>query len=153
MEWLSAHAWAAWLGAAAVLGFAELVSLDLVLVMLATGALGGAATAALGGAVALQAVVAALISFAMLFVVRPTFIRRLHSGPDLRIGPETLIGLQAVAPTAISTHVPGRIKIGGEDWLAKPYDETVTIEAGTLVEVLQIRGTTALVHPIPSLEP
>lgn len=153
MDWLSAHAWAAWLGAAALLGVAELVSLDLVLVMLAVGALGGAATAALGGAVVLQALVAGLISFAMLFLVRPGFVRRLHSGPEMRIGPETLIGLQAVAPTAISTHAPGRIKVGGEDWLAKPYDESVTIEAGTLVEVLQIRGTTALVHPISSIEP
>ncbi len=152
MEWLGDHAWAVWLGVAAFLGLAELLSLDLVLVMLAVGALGGAVTAAAGGAVVLQLVVAAVVSFAMLGLVRPNVVRRLHSGPDLRVGPDTLIGLQAVVPTDISALVPGRIKVGGEDWQAKPYDESLTIEAGSTVEVLAIRGATAYVHPVPSLE-
>ena len=46
----------------------------------------------------------------------------------------------------------GRIRVGGEIWSATPYDDMTTIEAGETVEVLQIRGATALVHPIPSLE-
>ncbi|HYF73353.1 MAG TPA: NfeD family protein, partial [Nocardioides sp.] len=58
MDWLSEHAWAAWLGIAAVLGMAELVSLDLVLAMLAVGALAGMVTAAIGAGVAVQVVVA-----------------------------------------------------------------------------------------------
>jgi|SRR6478609_1445248 len=153
MEWLSEHAWAVWLGLAAFLGIAELVSLDLVLVMLAVGALGGAVTAAAGGPFLLQLVVAGVISVGMLALVRPNMLRRLHSGPELRVGPETLIGLQALAPTDISAHVPGRIKVGGEDWQAKPYDESITIEAGTVVEVLAVRGATAYVHPVPSVEP
>ncbi|MBA2952824.1 NfeD family protein [Nocardioides sp. MAH-18] len=152
MDWLSENAWAVWLGVAAFLGIAELVSLDLVLVMLAVGALGGAVTAAAGAPFVLQLLVAGVISIGMLALVRPNIVRRLHTGPELRVGPETLIGLQALTPTAISVHVPGRIKIGGEDWQAKPYDESMTIEAGTLVEVLAIRGATAYVHPLPSIE-
>ena len=41
-DWLGEHAWAIWLGLAALLAVAEIVSLDLVLIMLAVGALAGA---------------------------------------------------------------------------------------------------------------
>ena len=153
MDWLSDNAWAVWVGIAAFLGIAELMSLDLVLIMLAVGAAGGAVTAAAGGAVVLQVVVAAVVSIGMLALVRPSVVRRLHTGPELRVGPQTLIGLQTVAPDAISALAPSRIKVGGEDWLAKPYDETLAIPAGTTVEVLEIRGATAYVHPVHSIEP
>ena len=41
----------------------------------------------------------------------------------------------------------------GEIWSAQPYDETLTIEPGETVEVFEIRGATAYVHPIPRLDP
>jgi membrane protein implicated in regulation of membrane protease activity len=47
---------------------------------------------------------------------------------------------------------PGRIRLAGEIWSAQPYDDTVTIEPGETVDVLQIKGATALVHPVPRLE-
>ncbi len=47
---------------------------------------------------------------------------------------------------------PGRVKVGGEIWSAKPYDETLAIEPGATVEVLEIRGATAYVHPVPSID-
>ena len=40
---------------------------------------------------------------------------------------------------------PGRVKIGGEEWTAEPYDEDDRIEAGELVDVVQIKGATAYV--------
>ena len=46
----------------------------------------------------------------------------------------------------------GRIKLAGEIWSAAPYDENVTIAPGETVEVLQIKGATAYVHPVPRLE-
>jgi membrane protein implicated in regulation of membrane protease activity len=39
------------------------------------------------------------------------------------------------------------VRIGGEEWSARPYDETLTIPKGTTVDVLQIEGATALVYP------
>ena len=42
MEWLGDHLWAAWLVLAVGLGVAEMVSLDLILIMIAVGALVGA---------------------------------------------------------------------------------------------------------------
>jgi membrane protein implicated in regulation of membrane protease activity len=41
--------------------------------------------------------------------------------------------------------IPGRVKIGGEEWTAVPYDEDDRIEAGAVVDVVQIKGATAYV--------
>jgi membrane protein implicated in regulation of membrane protease activity len=39
----------------------------------------------------------------------------------------------------------GRVKIGGEEWSARPFLEGDAIQAGEQVEVAQIDGATALV--------
>jgi membrane protein implicated in regulation of membrane protease activity len=44
-DWLGENSWAIWLSLAFLLGIAEIMSLDLVLIMLAVGALAGAAVA------------------------------------------------------------------------------------------------------------
>ncbi len=151
MDWLSEHAWAAWLGVAAVLGMAELVSLDLVLIMLAVGALAGMATAAVGAAVVVQVIVAGGAAVAMLALVRPSLVARLHQGPELRLGTTKLVGQRAVVTERITGLSVGRIKLAGETWSAAPYDEHVTIEPGATVEVFEIRGATAYVHPVSEL--
>ncbi len=151
-RWLSENLWSVWLAAAAVLGVAELLSLDLVLIMLAVGALVGAVTAVAGGGPVLQLLLAGGAATAMLLLVRPSVVKRLHTGPELRLGHGKLVGQQGVVTETMSAHETGRIRIDGEIWSATPYDDTLTIEAGQTVEVLQIRGATALVHPIPSLE-
>ncbi|WP_395691897.1 NfeD family protein [Nocardioides sp.] len=151
MDWLSENAWAAWLGLAAVLGAAELVSLDLVLIMLAVGALAGGLTAALGAAVVAQVLVAGIASIAMLALVRPSLIAKLHQGPELRLGHSKLIGQRAVVTRRITGLEVGQVQLAGETWSAAPYDEHVTIEPGTTVEVFEIRGATAYVHPVPEL--
>lgn len=153
MDWLSEHAWAVWVAAAAFLGIAELLSLDLVLAMLAVGALGGAVTAAAGGAVALQLIVAVLVAVGMLWLVRPSLVARLHQGPDLKLGTSKLIGQRATVTRQITGLATGQIRLAGETWTAAPYDEHVVIDPGATVEVLEIRGATAYVYPVPELGP
>jgi membrane protein implicated in regulation of membrane protease activity len=152
MDWLGEHAWAIWLGIAAFLGIAELMSLDLVLAMLAVGAGGGAVTAALGGGVALQIIVAGITAIAMLALVRPSLVARLHQGPDLVLGTRKLLGQRATVTQRMTGLAVGQIKLAGETWSASPYDESVVIEVGETVEVFEIRGATAFVHPIPELD-
>jgi membrane protein implicated in regulation of membrane protease activity len=152
MEDFQAYLWQAWLGLAIVLGVAELFSLDLVLIMLAAGALAGMGVAALDGPVLLQALAAAGTSVAMLGVVRPNLARRLHGGPELLTGHGKLLGRQGTVTETVTALSPGRVNIGGDVWSAEPYDESLTIEAGVTVEVLEIRGATAYVHPMPMLE-
>lgn len=151
MDWLSENAWAAWLSVAVLFGVAELVSLDLILVMLAVGALAGMLTAAIGAAVVVQILVAGAASVAMLALVRPSLVTRLNSGPELRLGHGKLVGERAVVTLRMTGHDVGQIKLAGETWSAAPYDEHLTIEPGATVEVFEIRGATAYVHPVPEL--
>lgn len=151
MDWLSDNAWAAWLGAAALLGMAELVSLDLVLIMLAVGALAGMVTAALGAAIIVQLLVAGVASIAMLALVRPNLLAKLHQGPELKLGTTKLLGQRAVVTERITGLAVGQIRLAGDTWSAAPYDEHVTIEPGATVEVFEIRGATAYVHPVAEL--
>jgi membrane protein implicated in regulation of membrane protease activity len=153
VEWLGDHLWAAWLVLAVALGVAEMVSLDLVLIMIAVGALVGALAALASLPVALQILLAAGSSAAMLALVRPNLVKKLHQGPDLVTGAKKLVGQQAVVTEELTAHHPGRIKLAGEVWSACPYDETATIAPGVTVEVFAIRGATAYVHPVGELMP
>jgi membrane protein implicated in regulation of membrane protease activity len=154
MDWLGDHLWAGWLALAIALGAAELLSLDLILLMLAVGAIAGAITGALGAAVILQVLVAAGASVAMLALVRPNLVRQLRSGPELQLGHSKLVGRQALVTEDVTHLTPGRVRLAGEIWTAQPYDDTLTIKAGETVEVLAIKGATVFVHPVnASLEP
>lgn len=152
MDWLGDHVAAVFLALAILLGAAELFSLDLVLGMLALGALVGMVAALLGAGFAFAAIAAALGAVACLALVRPPLIKRLHSGPELNLGHGKLVGQQGMVTERITGLEAGRIKLAGEIWSAKPYDETLVIDPGQTVEVLEIRGATAYVHPLPSLE-
>jgi len=149
-DWL--REWQAWLALSLVLGGAELLSLDLVLLMLAAGALVGVVTALIGVPVAFQILAAVGASVAMLALVRPNIVKRFHSGSDLTLGHAALVGRQGVVVDEVTAQ-GGQIKIAGEVWTARPYDETMTIAAGATVDVFEIRGATALVHEVPKLDP
>jgi membrane protein implicated in regulation of membrane protease activity len=152
MDWIRDHAWETWLALSIMLGVAELASMDLILLMLAAGALIGMVAAVVGLAGPLQVIVASASALAALALIRPTIVRRLHGGPELSLGHGKLVGKQAVVTERITAMEPGRIKLAGEFWTAEPYDETVIIEPGRMVDVLQIRGATAIVHPLPEIE-
>lgn len=151
MDWLGDNLWAGWLIVAGALAGAELLSLDLVLLMLATGAVGGAVTALIGGPIAVQLLVALVTSLGMLFLVRPTVLKRLHGAPDLRTGVEAMLGQRATVLHELTADNAGRVKLGGEEWRALPYDETDRIEPGAVVEVVRVDGATAYVLRVPSL--
>lgn len=150
MSWLSEHAWEVWLALAILLGVLELTSLSLVLAMAAGGALVGMVVAAVGLPFFVQVLAAAGTSVAMLWLVRPSIVARLQSGPELTLGHEALVGRTAIVVDEVSPQ-GGQVRIGGELWTARPYDETSVIARGATVDVLQIKGATALVHEVPRL--
>jgi membrane protein implicated in regulation of membrane protease activity len=152
VEWLRDHQWETWLGLSIVLGVAEMFSLDLILIMLAGGALVGMLAALLGLPGIAQVLLAAGASVAALALVRPSVVRRLHSGPELTLGHGKLVGARGVVTQTVSSLETGRVKLAGELWSAEPYDDSLVIEPGEVVEVLEIRGATAFVHPLPALE-
>jgi len=142
--------WGTWLGLALLLGVAEIFSTELVLLMLAVGALVGMLVALVGLGIPMQVVLAAAASVAMLAFVRPSIIHKLHSGPDLKTGSAALIGKEGFAIGEITAH-SGQVKLAGEVWTARPYIDDEVIPAGAKVQLFEIRGATAYVHEIPQL--
>jgi membrane protein implicated in regulation of membrane protease activity len=150
MGWL--EDWQAWVGVAVLLGALELFSLDLILLMLAGGAVLGMVAAIIGLPVVAQVLIALAGSVAALALVRPSVVKRLQGGPTLVLGHDALVGRQALVIERVSAH-GGQIKVGGDIWTARPYDEDLVIEPGATVDIFQIKGATALVHQVPELDP
>jgi membrane protein implicated in regulation of membrane protease activity len=143
-------AWAAWLGLAVALGVLELFSLDLILLMLAAGAIVGMVVSLTGADLWVQVIAAVVASVAALGVVRPSVVKRLHTGPNLVLGHEALVGRQGLVVQEVSSQA-GQIRVGGEIWTARPYDDDQVIPVGAKVDIFQIKGATALVHHVPEL--
>jgi membrane protein implicated in regulation of membrane protease activity len=143
---LDDNQWVLWLALSVGLAAAELLSLDLILLMLAVGALGGAVVAAVHGTVVLQVLVALAISLGMLTFVRPNVVRRLHRGPELTTGHAALVGKQAIVLETVDART-GRIKLRGQIWSARSVDESV-IAPGSTVDVYEIDGATAVVYRV-----
>jgi membrane protein implicated in regulation of membrane protease activity len=134
-----------WLIAAAVLGVAEMVTTTLALGLVAIGALAGALAEVAGGPPFVQLAVFVAVSLAGIVLIRPVALRRLHGRTAFRTGTAALVGQTGYVLADVSPHA-GMIRIGGEEWSARPYDEASVIPAGSTVDVLQIKGATALVH-------
>lgn len=138
MDWL----W--WVGGAVVLAILEILSLDLVFIMFAGGALAGALAAALGAEVWLQIVVAAVTSVLLLGSLRPWLLRHLRGRmPLVETNAAALVGGTAVVVSTVSG-AEGRIKLRGEVWSART-DPATTLPPGTEVTVTRIEGATAVV--------
>ena len=137
-----------WIILAAVLGIAEMLTLTAALGLLSVAALAAAAAAALGGNAFVQFAVFAAVAVAGLALVRPLVRRQLQVrlGPQHRFGVAALVGRQAKVVQEVTGHA-GRVRIGGEEWSARAYDETLVIPAGSTVDVIEIEGATALVYP------
>jgi len=138
--------WIIWLVVAAVLGVVEIVTARLAFGLMAVAALVGAAVGAVGGNVVLQFGAFAVASAAGLGIVRPFALRHIKQPPPLRTGTAALVGRSAYVLEEVTAR-SGRVQIGGEEWSARPYDETLTIPTGSTVDVLQIEGAMALVYP------
>jgi len=134
-----------WLIAAAALGAAEMLTTTLALGLVAVGALAAALAEAVGGGPVTQVVVFVAVSLAGIVLIRPVALRRLQRRSTFRTGAAALVGQTGYVLADVTPH-DGRIRIGGEEWSARPYDEMSVIPAGSTVDVLQIRGATALVH-------
>ena len=145
-DWLGENSWVAWAGLGILLAVAELMSLDLVLLMLAVGAFGAAVVSVFAVPLAVEIAVAIAVSAAMLALVRPNLVRRFHGGAELTTGHAALVGKTAVVLEPVSEH-DGRVRLSGETWSARSYDPEVTIPTGSKVSVFAIEGATAVVYP------
>ncbi|MFB7653574.1 MULTISPECIES: NfeD family protein [unclassified Streptomyces] len=138
--------WLIWLIVSAVLIVAEIFTLTAALGMLGAAALITAGSAAAGLSPPFQFLLFTVVATVTLLFVRPVAVRHLLQPQTERFGVEALVGKAAYVVSEV-TGMEGRVRIGGEEWSARSYDETLVIPRGTTVDVLEISGTTAFVYP------
>jgi membrane protein implicated in regulation of membrane protease activity len=136
--------WVLWVIAAAILGVGEIATTGLFLAPFAGGALVAALLAAVGAGTAISLAVFLVVSIVLLAGLRPIARAHLRQPPRLRTGTAAMIGRTATVVERITSD-EGCIKLDGEIWRARPYDEDEVIEPGVHVHVIEIRGVTAVV--------
>ena len=144
---LAMDAWLIWILLAVILAAGEVVSLSFYLAPFALGALLAAIVQGIGASGVAAAIVFIVSSGLLLGFVRPVARRHLHTPPQLRTGTAALIGRPAIVTQRVDAH-GGAVKLDGEVWTARSYDEDEVIEAGRRVHVVEIRGATALVSEV-----
>jgi membrane protein implicated in regulation of membrane protease activity len=137
-------AWVIWTIVAGALAVGEIVTLSFFMGPIAVAAVLAAVAALAGAGTALQMVVFIVASAASLAVLRPIARRHLHTPAKIRTGTAALVGSRAVALERIDGS-GGTVKLAGEVWSARTYDDDEVIEPGARVQVMQIEGATALV--------
>ncbi|MFH8291666.1 NfeD family protein [Streptomyces sp. NPDC018059] len=138
--------WLLWLIVAAVLAVAEIFTLTAALGMLSVAALVTAVGAAIGLPLPFQLLVFAVVATITLLFVRPLAVRHVLQPQAARFGIDALVGRAAYVVSEVSG-LGGRVRIDGEEWTARAYDETLVIPPGKTVDVIEISGTTAFVYP------
>jgi membrane protein implicated in regulation of membrane protease activity len=136
--------WVWWMIAAGVLAVGEIGTMGFFLGPVAVAAVLAAVVALAGLGLAGQWIVFIIATLGSLAVLRPIATRHLKTPPRIRTGTAALVG----GPATVMERVDrdgGQVKIGGELWSARAYDEDDSFEPGARVAVMKIDGATALV--------
>jgi len=138
--------WLVWLVLAVVLGVVEIFTLTAALGVLAGAALVPALLAAIGVPLPVQLVLFAVASTVGVALVRPIALRHMRQPQLERFGVDALVGKRAYVVREV-TDRDGLVRIDGEEWTARAFDESTVIPVGSPVDVMRISGTTAYVYP------
>ena len=138
--------WVLWLILAVVFAIGEIATLGFFLAPFAAGAGVAAVVSAAGASLVLSLLVFLLVSSGLLIALRPVARSFRKTPPQIRTGTAALVGRDATVVERIANHEgAGCVKIDGEVWTARSYIDDEVYEAGTRVQVVEIRGATALV--------
>jgi membrane protein implicated in regulation of membrane protease activity len=139
--------WVLWIVFGCVLAVGEMVTLGFFLAPFAGGAFLAALVDGFGAGLVVSWSVFILTSLLLLLVVRPIARSHRKLPAALRTGTAALIGRRGVVVERVANHeAVGAIRLdSGEVWTARAYDDDEVIDIGTRVEVVEIRGATALV--------
>ena len=137
--------WLIWVIVACGFGVGEMLTTTFFLAPFAIGAAVAAAADAAVGATAAWVVFFA-VTLLTLVVVRPIVRSHLKMPPQIRTGAAALVGKQAVVLERIANREGvGCVRIDGEVWTARSLMDDEVIERGAVVDVIEIKGATALV--------
>jgi len=138
--------WVLWLILAVVFAVGEIATLGFFLAPFAAGAAVAAVVSAAGAGLVLSLAIFLVIAAGLLVALRPLARAYRKTPPQIRTGTAALVGRDATVVERIANHEgAGCVKIDGEVWTARSYIDDEVYEAGTRVQVVEIRGATALV--------
>jgi membrane protein implicated in regulation of membrane protease activity len=138
--------WIVWVVVAGAFGIGEMLTTSFFLAPFALGAAVAAVVDVAGAGGLASGIAFVIVSLLTLATLRPIAIRHMHSAPAIRTGAAALIGKQAIVlERIVNDEGVGCIKVGGEVWTARAFDDDHVIEQGERVEVVEIKGATALV--------
>jgi membrane protein implicated in regulation of membrane protease activity len=120
----------------------ELHTNSLYLAPFALGGLIAALLSLIGVGSLLSAVGFVGASLLIIVLLRPFAVRHRRSAPALRTGAAALVVERIAKREGVGT-----VKVGCEVWAARAFDEQQVFGAGEQVELVEIRGATALVMP------
>ena len=136
-----------WLIAMVIFIAAEAMTVSLVSIWFAAGALGAIIVALTGGGLTFQVTVFLALAVVLLLSLRG--IVRKHFTPRItRTNVDSVIGATGVVVTPVNNIAAlGQVQIGGVEWSARSSDNS-HIPAGTLVKVEKIEGVKVFVTPV-----
>jgi membrane protein implicated in regulation of membrane protease activity len=138
--------WLLWLIAAIIFGVGEIFTLSFFLAPFSGGALAAALADGLGAGAGVSWAVFLVVSVVLLAALRPLARSHKRTPPAIRTNTAALLGRSGMVIERISNDEGvGSVKIDGEIWTARAYDEDEVFEIGKRVSVVEIRGATALV--------
>lgn len=138
--------WILWVIAACAFGVGEMLTTGFFLAPFALGAILAAVADVAGAGELVAWIVFVIGSVLTLGIVRPIARSHMRVPPQIRTGSAALVGKDAIVLERIANDEGiGCVRIDGEVWTARSYDEDQVIERGTRVQVVQIKGATALV--------
>ena len=135
-----------WLIAMVIFAATELMTVSLVSIWFAVGALGAIIVALLGGGLILQVTVFLALAIVLLLGLRS--VVRKHLAPRItKTNIDSLIGATGVVLTPVNNIAAlGQVRVNGVEWSARSTDNS-HIPAGTLVKVDRIEGVKVFVSP------
>lgn len=133
-----------WLIAMIVFVVAEAMTVTLVSIWFAAGALGAILVALLGGGLTLQVTVFLALAIVLLFLLRGAV--RKHFAPRVtRTNVDSVIGATGIVLTPVNNIAAlGQVQINGVEWSARSTDNS-HIPAGATVKVDKIEGVKVFV--------
>jgi membrane protein implicated in regulation of membrane protease activity len=138
--------WLLWLILAVIFAVGEIATLGFFLAPFAGGAAVAAVVSAIGVPFVGSLAVFLVVAVVLLAALRPLARSHRKMPPSLRTGTAALVGKSATVLERIANDEGvGCVKIDGDVWTARAYMDEETYEAGTRVQVVEIRGATALV--------
>ena len=133
-----------WLIAMIIFVVAESMTVTLVSIWFAVGALGAILVALLGGGLMLQVTVFLALAIVLLFLLRG-MVRKHFSPRVTKTNVDSVVGATGIVLTPVNNIAAlGQVQVGGVEWSARSTDNT-HIPAGAMVKVDKIEGVKVFV--------